>query len=560
MSLLDTASLLLTPNAYKEGKLYSVIPSDGSGDFTFTRATSATRVNSEGLIEVVSLLGNELVTNGDFANGTTGWSNGNSGVNTIVNGYLVVTGTGGSYASAKQVFPVVAGRKYIVSGQIARVSGIYEVGIEVNDGAGSGWNIIGTKTTSSDFVNVSEIITVNSGATQLDLRATIFNVTVDNTNSLKLDNVSVKEVITNNIPRLDYSLGGCPNILLEPQRTNLLPQSSSFDNVAWSKSASTVTANETTSPSGILDADNLTANGLLNLHSVLSNFISVTNTPTTLSVYAKKNTNNFIQLAVTNGAGGMFANFDIENGVVGSVGTTTGSNPTSTIQSVGNGWYRCAMTFTPTTSATAAFYYAIAASATDTRLLANTLSTSVYLWGAQLEAGSYATSYIPTTTASVTRNVDSITRNNIYTNGLITAAGGTWFVEIRGNVALTRDANVPNFLFISNNSSGSGLGANVLAIGNVGFTNSRMYIFKLINGAYTQLAATTTTTIKIAIKWNGSTADVFVNGVKVVTNTAFTTTNMEFLNCFAADVPKYINQMALFPTPLTDAQCLALTA
>jgi hypothetical protein len=53
MSLLDTASLLLTPNAYKEGKLYSVIPSDGSGDFTFTRATTATRVNSAGLVELV---------------------------------------------------------------------------------------------------------------------------------------------------------------------------------------------------------------------------------------------------------------------------------------------------------------------------------------------------------------------------------------------------------------------------------------------------------------------------------------------------------------------------
>jgi hypothetical protein len=53
MSLLDTASLLLTPNAYKEGKLYSVIPSDGSGDFTFTRATTATRVNSDGLVELV---------------------------------------------------------------------------------------------------------------------------------------------------------------------------------------------------------------------------------------------------------------------------------------------------------------------------------------------------------------------------------------------------------------------------------------------------------------------------------------------------------------------------
>jgi hypothetical protein len=53
MSLLSQASLVVTPNAYKEGKLYSVIPSDGSGDFTFTRATTATRVNSDGLVELV---------------------------------------------------------------------------------------------------------------------------------------------------------------------------------------------------------------------------------------------------------------------------------------------------------------------------------------------------------------------------------------------------------------------------------------------------------------------------------------------------------------------------
>jgi hypothetical protein len=61
------------------------------------------------------------------------------------------------------------------------------------------------------------------------------------------------------------------------------------------------------------------------------------------------------------------------------------------------------------------------------------------------------------------------------------------------------------------------------------------------------------------MKWNGATADVFVNGVKVVTATAFPTTNMEFLNCFATDVPKYINEMALFPIPLTDTDCIALT-
>ena len=53
MSLLDTASLIVTPNGYKEGKLYSVIPSDGSGDLSVTRATTATRVNSQGLVELV---------------------------------------------------------------------------------------------------------------------------------------------------------------------------------------------------------------------------------------------------------------------------------------------------------------------------------------------------------------------------------------------------------------------------------------------------------------------------------------------------------------------------
>jgi hypothetical protein len=61
------------------------------------------------------------------------------------------------------------------------------------------------------------------------------------------------------------------------------------------------------------------------------------------------------------------------------------------------------------------------------------------------------------------------------------------------------------------------------------------------------------------MKWNGSTADVFVNGTKVVSATSFTATNMEFLNGQGTDVPKFISQMDLFPTPLTDAECIALT-
>jgi hypothetical protein len=73
------------------------------------------------------------------------------------------------------------------------------------------------------------------------------------------------------------------------------------------------------------------------------------------------------------------------------------------------------------------------------------------------------------------------------------------------------------------------------------------------------LYTTNTDTAKIAIKWNGSTADVFVNGTKVVSATSFTATNMEFLYGQASDVPKFIQQMALYPSPLSDANCIALT-
>jgi hypothetical protein len=70
---------------------------------------------------------------------------------------------------------------------------------------------------------------------------------------------------------------------------------------------------------------------------------------------------------------------------------------------------------------------------------------------------------------------------------------------------------------------------------------------------------TTTDHVKVAIKWNGTTADVFVNGIKVVSATSFTTTDMEFFRWNGGDVSKYIKQMALFPTPLSDAECIALT-
>ena len=374
------------------------------------------------------------------------------------------------------------------------------------------------------------------------------------TTATRTNSSGLIEEVSSGIARVDWSVGGEPNTLLEPQRTNLVIYSEKFDN--WSFIGATANPNVSASPDGYQSADEIIGDGSsTNVRTYIG--LSTSAGVNTFSVFLKSGNTNFAYIEFS-GFGGItgttFAYFDLANGTT----PTSGAN----IEDYGNGWYRCSISATIDASDISGN---VSFRATP-NIFASSFPTAcdadgkyVLAWGAQLEVGAYATSYIPTTSTSVTRNADSFTLSNVYTSGKITDAGGTWFVEIRGNVALTRDANVPNFLFISNNSSGGGLGANVLAIGNVGFTNSRMYIFKLINGAYTQLAATTTTTIKIAIKWNGSTADVFVNGVKVVTNTAFTTTNMEFLVGNGTDVPKYINSMALYPTPLLDYQCEMLT-
>jgi len=176
---------------------------------------------------------------------------------------------------------------------------------------------------------------------------------------------------------------------------------------------------------------------------------------------------------------------------------------------------------------------------------------------AQWETGAYATSYIPTTSATVTRNLDQILRSNVYTNGLITASGGTWFVALRGNVPVTRDLSTSGIFLNTGVASTIGNG---FVLRNPGVTSSRIGIFTVVAGGLSaNLHTIATNNAKVAFKWNGTTADVFVNGVKVVAATPFTPTAMENLIAEGSNRAIQVNSMALFPTPLTDTQCIALT-
>jgi hypothetical protein len=244
-----------------------------------------------------------------------------------------------------------------------------------------------------------------------------------------------------------------------------------------------------------------------------------------------------------------WANFDLENGVVGSVGSLT----TASIESVGNGWYRCIVKVTATATNTAnAFIFNMITSATSIRGEANSLSTSVYIWGAQFEAGSYATSYIPTTTASVTRNADVASKTGI--TSLIGQTEGTMFVQV---TAKYKNADIASI--------------------NTGVTNA-VYIFKTNNNYYRAViyaggaavviieqASVIETNAKIAVVYKSGSTSLFINGIKIQTNTT-TYTFTTALNSFYLQ-PNYlvglekneVQQSCLFPTALTDAECIALT-
>jgi hypothetical protein len=358
--------------------------------------------------------------------------------------------------------------------------------------------------------------------------------------------------VATGVPRIDYrnangSLSSTGRLLLEPQRTNLVTFSEQFDSVTWAKTQATVTANAAVSPDGYQDADKIVANTTNAVHNVNQTVIVGTSTTYTASIYAKKGEYSALRINFISSANA-FVSVNLNTGVIQSFGGSIYLS--SSITSVGNDWYRVTMTFLPTISSSLNF---IIENPVGTVTFAGDNTSGIFLWGAQMEVGSYPTTYIPTTTAAVTRVADSFTRSNVFTNGFITSAGGTWFLEMDNNTAYTSDTST---------------GAIFLDTGTLGYTNGfmvrkntagRLIVIKYISTTGTTLHTTTTDRFKMAIKWNGSTADVFVNGVKVTTATAFTTTAMQFLSNGNNFFMAFLNQSSLFPVPMTDAQCIQIT-
>jgi hypothetical protein len=253
MSLLEKASLVVTPNGYKAGKLYSVIPNTALGDMDVVRATTATRVNSLGLIEEVGL----------------------------------------------------------------------------------------------------------------------------------------------NVPRLDYTNGSCPSILVEPQRTNIFSYSNNFNNGVWNTARLSI-SNNSLSPDGTLNANGMIEDFTNNSH-VIYRFITTSNASIyTISLFVKMGLRRYFKINAVNGGSEVY--YDLQNK------TTTGGG---SIIDFDNGWLKLIYTYT-TNSINGEIYFETSIDGITSNYLGNG-STAAYIYGAQLEQGSYATSYIPTVASAITRNADVLT-------------------------------------------------------------------------------------------------------------------------------------------------------
>jgi hypothetical protein len=234
------------------------------------------------------------------------------------------------------------------------------------------------------------------------------------------------EIVNANLPRFDYDpVTLAPKgLLIEEARTNVLQRSQEFDDVIWVKTRSSVTANATTSPDGTVNADKLVEDATAaNNHFTSQSFIS-TAIAYTFTVYAKAAERGYITLFNSTVASGRC--FDLITGVVG---VASGTTPTaSTITDVGNGWYRCSITVTATAASNVWRINVMASNSASTAYNGDGTS-GIFIYGAQLEAGAFATSYIPTVASQVTRNADVVSMTGTNFSDWYNASDGTFVVE-----------------------------------------------------------------------------------------------------------------------------------
>ena len=564
-SFFDSASLVQIPSGYKVGTVYSVKPIDGDGDLTFTRSNdTATRVGPDGLIQKVRTnvftysqnLSNaawKTVTDGGTITKTANAGTAPDGTNTATR---IQIGGGGTYSLIYQdgVNPlgsvVISGyfKRYGGTNQTFRLFGDNGNAYSGNYTATNDWqrfslSVSATSTGADGFAadasnNASDILVWG-----MQLETGVLTDYIATTTTA----VSVGPIA--DLPRLDYSGGAtCPKLLLEPQRTNLATYSEQFDNADWLKRANIgITANAIVSPDGYTNADKMAATN----DSVVDYgcFQIVASQLNTFSVFAKKGEMNYLFIGYNNNYASDGVFFNLNTGAISS-------NPSSysaTITDFGNGWYRCSVYF-----ATNVSYFFISPSVDGTSFnFSGQSGNGIYIYGAQAELGSYASSYIPTIAAASTKGEDAAYKTGIAS--LIGQTAGTIYAEFEyfGNTTGTLEISP---LYIGGGAYTNGVYIDIYQ-GNI--------YAVVFNGGVSQasinIGALSVGNHKVAIAYAANDIVIYLDGTLGGVDTSATIPTMDkvYLGTVGSStvIQKYtLNQALLFKTRLTNAQLAELTA
>jgi hypothetical protein len=317
-----------------------------------------------------------------------------------------------------------------------------------------------------------------------------------NTTATFVDQNGLIQESDTNTPRIDFTDDATGHLLLEPQSNNLVTYSEDFNNTGWNKNQVALYSNNIISPDGTKNASKITTTDSI---PWLGNNTSLTSGNTyTVSCFVKKGTNRWVRLAnIASGITGAW--FDLENKVVGS---RSASSLSSSIKSYGNDWYRIQNTFIAQSGSANTFLgLSDANSSTSSSQNGNT----VYVWGFQIEELSYATSYIPTSGSSVTRNAEVC--NNSGTAQDFNSEEGVLYAEIS---ALADD--ITNRVI----SLSNGTNNNIISVQFSNVQSNDIIAYYNATGQTGRVISTTSYNIKsfnkIALVWNNSSFKFYVNG------------------------------------------------
>jgi hypothetical protein len=350
------------------------------------------------------------------------------------------------------------------------------------------------------------------------------------------------ETVGSGEPRIDFKDNTKGALLLEPQRSNYLTQSESFDNAYWTKSGASVVSGFA-SPDGTLNAFKLVEDSSTGGHSVFSPLILANDAiPNSISIFVKSNGRQWI--LIQEGYMNIKAYFDIENGVLGSTLNVIDTK----IEDYGNGWYKCTIIGASYIYATVSVY--LAEGNNDITYTGNGTS-GVYIWGAQLEQGSYPTSYIPTSGSAVTRVAESTSQT--VPDGVIGQTEGVLYCEV--DVKSGYDTN--NLMAtLSDGTSSKQIYIN-RSNGNLEFfiSNSLIYLAPsvLSNGIH-----------KLALAYKQDDFAVAIDGVIAHTDNSGNVPTCNKINVgshYNGNLPfnDRINDVKLYDTRLSNAELQALT-